>query len=234
MEKDVKRKKGSKSTKIKPIINLKDTLKFFNENLRKKTLILFTIFTVVSVIFFIPIIKELKEFVASNSELNISLGNLVKDKILLLLLTIIAGVVPHMYIAVLGGIGYIYQALIEYAYIIVDKGYFLGIIIILIPFVLNLVCISVVTAMGMYLCKINTNKFVLGQQRNMNFTRFRLELARATQNIEKQKKIQKKIDEKEAKLQSRETKIKYKEVFIIFGIICILQLISSLIEGLFI
>ena len=57
---------------------------------------------------------------------------------------------------------------------------------------------------------------------------------RSTQNIEKEKKIQKKIDEKEAKLQSRETKIKYKEVFIIFGIICILQLISSLIEGLFI
>lgn len=234
MEKEVKRKKNTRNKKVKPIINLKDTVNFFNEKLKKKTLVLFVIFTLISVVFFIPIVQGVKEITDSNAEINILLWNFIKDKVLMILVTVLAGLVPHMYIAVLGGIGYVYQALIEYAYIVIDKGYFLGIVVILIPFVLNLVCISIASALGMYLCKINTNKFVLGQQRNMNFTRFRLELAKATQNAEKEKKIQKKIDEKEAKLQSRETKIKYKEVFTIFGIICILQLISSLIEGLFI
>lgn len=234
MEKEVKTKKNVENKKVKPIINLKDTVKFFNENLKKKAVVLFIIFITLSVIFLIPLVNELKQVPELNNELNISLFNFIKDKILMLLMTVIAGVVPYMYIAIIGGIGYIYQALIEYAYIILNKGYFLGLIIVLIPIILNSICTSIATALGMYLCKINTNKFILGQQRNMNFTRFRLELAKATQNKEKEKKIQKRIDEKEKELQSKEIKIKYKEILTIFGIVCIIQLISSLIEGLFI
>lgn len=230
----MKKEINKNSKKQKTIINLKDTVNFFNENLKKKTVVMFIILTLISIVFVVPITNELKAIGETTSTLDVSLWNFIRDKILILLMTLIAGVVPHMYIAIIAGIGYVYQALIEYAYIILDKGVWLGIVILIIPFILNLVCISIITALGMYLCKINTNKFVLGQQRNMNFNRFRLELARATQNTEKEKQIQKKIDEKEEKLKCKDTKIKYKEVLTIFGIVCILQLISSLIEGLFI
>lgn len=230
MKKEVKKN----SKKKKPIINLKDTVKFFNENLKKKTVIVFIILTLISVIFIVPIINELKVTLGETITLELSLWNFIKDKILLLLMALVAGIVPYMYIAVLGGIGYTYQALIEYAYIIIDKGFFLGTIILIVPFILNLICISVISALGIYICKVNTNKFIISQQRNMNFTRFRLEFAKATQNTEKEKQIQKKIDEKAEKLKNKDTKIKYKEILTIFGIVCILQLISSLIEGLFI
>lgn len=226
--------KRTNKKKAKPIINLKSTVEFFNRNLKKKTRIMFVILALISVIFIIPTIKEVKSTTSSTATLDISLWNFIKDKIFFLLITAIAGVVPYLYIAVAGGIGYVYQTLVEYAYIIVDKGYFLGSTILIIPFVLNLICISIITALGMYLCKINTNNFVLSGQRNMNFTRFRLELAKVTRNKEKEEKIQKKIDEKEEKLQSRDTKIKYKEVLIVFGIVCVFQIISSLIQCIFI
>lgn len=234
MEKEVKRKKNTRNKSVKTIINLKDIVNFFNENLKKKTCVLFIIFAAMSVILFIPFVREVKQSVGTNGELDISLLNFIKDKIFFLVVTIISSLVPHVYMSVLSGMGYIYQTLGEYAHIMVDKGYFFGFLIVIIPVLLNLICISICTALGMYLCKINTNKFVLGQQRNINFNTFTLELAKITRNKEKQKKIQKKIDEKEAKLRNKDIDIKYKEVLTIFGIICILQLISSLIEGLFI
>ena len=235
MEQKGKRKnineKGNKKTK--KIIDLKNVVKFFNENLKKKTSTLFIIFALISVIFLIPIINEIKE-IESGANLEVSLWSFIKDKLFFLVITVVAGLVPYMYIAVLGGIGYVYQALVEYAYIIIDKGYFFGILIIIIPLVLNLICISLMSSLGMYLCKINTHKFKLTGQRNMNFDRFRLEFARVTGNKEKEDKITKKIEKKESKIQSKETKIRYKEVFTILGIACVIQIISSLIEGLFI
>ena len=230
MEKGFKRK----NKKTKTIINLKDTVKFFNENLKKKTLILFIIFAIICVVFLIPVVNEIKQTITTESTLQIHLWNFIKDKLFMLLITLVAGIVPYMYIALIGGMGYIYQALVEYGYIIVDKGYFVGLLIVIVPLILNLICISLATALGMYLCKVNTNKFKLGQQRNMNWSRFRLEFARVTRNEEKENKIQKKLDEKEAKLESMDIIIKYKDVVTLFVIICILQLISSLIEGLFI
>lgn len=226
-----KKRQQKTKKKIKLEEYAKQFLSFFNEKLMKKFVVLFFVMIFFSAITIVPIIKQIIQNRTGTGVIEkVTLWGLMKDKILIIVITAISGVVPYMYIPVLACLGYMYQVVIEMAYIILDKGYFLGSILSLIPYVINVISISLVGAIGIYLCKINTNKFRSGQQRNMNWNIFVLNIYQITGNKEKEKKIQKKIEEKEKKLESREVKIDYKQVLNVCIICIILQLVSSFIE----
>lgn len=219
------RKKKVKTSKKKTYI--KDFITFVVKKLGKKTLVLMCIFFVFSILLFAPVIGEVKSDPYNG---DITLMLLTKDKILILLGIVIASLVPYLYIPVLAGTAYIIQITIEFSNIIVHKGYFLGIAGLLIPFILNLFVASIMTAIGIYLCKINTNKFISGQQKNMNLDTFRLELYKAIGKKEKEMEIEEKIKIKEEKMASKEMKIDYKQLLNTCVFCIIIQFVSSLIE----
>lgn len=209
----------------------KQVLKFFSEKLLKKFVVLFFVMIFFSAITIVPIIKQiLKNGTDIDIIGKVTLWGIMKDRFFVIAITAISGVVPYMYIPVLACLGYMYQVVIEISYVILDKGYFLGSILTLIPYVINIISISLVGAIGIYLCKINTNNFRAGQQRNMNWNSFILNIYQITGNKEKEKKVQKKIEEKQKKLESREVKIDYKQVLNICIICIVLQIVSSIIE----
>lgn len=225
-----------KSRKLKE--NKKNTsyiscfVNFFNKELKKKTIIFICIFIIFSLVIISPVMKLVIQQKCTNLciDENITYKLIAKDKVLLTLITLIAGVVPYLYIPVISGIGYMYQIIVEFSHILVQNGYFIGTIELLIPYVLNVISISIITSLGIYLCKINTHKYILVQQRNMNWNTFKLELYKITGKKEKQDLVEKKIKEKEEKRASIDRKIDYKQVLNASVLCLILQLISSLIE----
>ena len=225
-----------KSRKIKE--NKKNTsyiscfVNFFNKELKKKTIIFACIFIIFSLVILFPLMKLViqQECINFCMDENITYKLIAKDKVLITLITVVAGVVPYVYIPVISGIGYMYQITVEFSHIIAQNGYFIGTIELLIPYILNVISISIVTSLGIYLCKINTYKYILVQQRNMNWNTFKIELYKITGKKEKKALVEKKIKEKEEKMASKDKKIDYKQVLNTSLLCLILQLISSLIE----
>lgn len=230
----MKNERNKKKFKKKEYIN--EIIEFFNKRLKKKTLILMFIMIIFSALFIMTIIKMNLRLNNEGIHLDskITLLSFFMNKTIILLMTMFAGTVPFIYLPVMAGFFYMYQTLIDSSYIVLNRGFFLGSILICIPLLIDIISISLTVAIGIYLCKTNTNKYIISQQRNMNFNKLMLNLHQITKNKEKEKKIQNKIDDKEKKIQNLEVKTNYKQIINITTIVIIFQMISSIIEYIFI
>lgn len=154
------------------------------------------------------------------------------SKIEMLVVTVVAVLVPYFYLPFLGFIGYIYYEGIAFAHAMNVYGYFGGIIRYFLPAVLNIIVISVVTSVCVYLVKILTAKFRYNRKNAMNFTKFRLKVYEMTKKEDKYNELLKKSETKEHKLEERVRKIEWKYVIYIFAVMVVLQFISVCIESL--
>lgn len=156
------------------------------------------------------------------------------SKIEMLAVTVVAVLVPYFYLPFLGFIGYIYYEGIAFAHAMNVYGYFGGIMRYLIPAVLNIVVISVVTSVCVYLVKVLTAKFRYNRKNAMNFTKFRLKVYEMAKKEDKYNELLKKSEEKDRKLEERVRKVEWKYVLCIFAVMVVLQFISVCIEALII
>lgn len=154
------------------------------------------------------------------------------SKLEMLAVTVVAVLVPYFYLPFLGFIGYIYYEGIAFAHAISVYGYFGGIMRYFLPAVLNIIVVSVVTSVCVYLVKILTAKFRYNRRNAMNFTKFRLKVYEMTKKEDKYNELLKKSEEKERKLEGKNRKVEWKYVLCIFAVMAVLQFISVCIESL--
>lgn len=154
------------------------------------------------------------------------------SKLEMLAVTVLAVLVPYFYLPFLGFVGYIYYEAISFTNVINVYGYFSGILRYIVPFVMNVVVVSVVTSVCVYLSKIITAKFKYNRKNAMNFTKFRLKVYEMTKKEDKYNELLKKSEEKERKLEQKVRKIEWKYVIYIFAVMAVLQFISVCIERL--
>lgn len=194
-------------------------------------LVLAVLFTLVGVVTSIDSVKSLgcTEMYCGDTS---GLIDTFVSKLEMLVVTVIAVLVPYFYLPFLGFIGYVYYESIAFTHVINVYGYFGGIMRYLIPAVLNIVVISVITSVCVYLVKILTAKFMYNRKNTMNFTKFRLKVYEMTKKEDKYNELLKKSEEKERKLEQRIRKIEWKYVLSIFAVMVVLQFISVCIESL--
>lgn len=154
------------------------------------------------------------------------------NRLKMLGVTVIASLVPYFYLSFLGLFGYMYYEAISFAHVINAYGYALGILRYIVPFVLNVFCISVFTSLSIYLAKIYTARFKLNRKNSMNFTKFRLKLYEMMKNEKKFNELQNKDKERTDKIEKGIKKVEWKNVAIIAGVLVVLQFVSVLIEAL--
>lgn len=154
------------------------------------------------------------------------------SKLEMLVVTVVAVLVPYFYLPFLGFIGYIYYEGIAFAHAMNVYGYFGGIMRYFLPAVLNIIVISVVTSVCVYLVKILTAKFRYNRKNAMNFTKFRLKVYEMTKKEDKYNELLKKSEEKDRKLEGKNRKVEWKYVLCIFAVMAVLQFISVCIESL--
>lgn len=152
------------------------------------------------------------------------------SKFKILFITGVAGIVPYVYAPVIGFAGYLFEELVSIAYIIKGYGYLAGIGLGIIPLIINVVIICIVTSLGIYICKTVSVGYRISSIRNMNFTNFRIRLYEVLQKQDKVEKLTKARDVKIEKLENKKEKLNYLQILNVSLVVCVLQLISVIIQ----
>jgi len=156
------------------------------------------------------------------------------NKIQVLFVTALAGMVPYLYAPIVGFVASLMSEVSNIAYIIKGYGYFAGITMGIIPLLINVLVICIVTAIGIYICRTVMVGYKISNIKNMNATNFKIKLYEAMRKTDKVKELTKKKEEKLKKLQDKKEKINYIQILNTAIIVCILQFISVLIQHILI
>ena len=206
---------------------------FFKKYVFSKLFICVIVSIILTMILTISSVNHVKEIgctamYCSEEEITISHNFMSRSQVLLL--TGVASMVPYFYLPILGFTSYMYSEIISVAHVINVYGYLMGILRYILPFALNVVSISLITSISLYMAKILTVKFRLSRINTMNFTKFRLRIYEMLKKQDKYDALYKKEQAKIKKLEESITKIKWKGVAITIGITVIIQFVAVVLQ----
>lgn len=214
--------------KVKKEKNIKVGIREFFKNKLAINLIvcvcLCVVITLISIISTVGKLKELDTFPEGNFKAEIT------NRLETQALTLVAAIVPYLYMPYLGLAAYMYNEIVNFGFVIVKYGYFMGMIRYILPFALNVISISLIVSVGVYLAKIHTAKFILNRKNTMNFTTFKLRVYQMLKKQEKYDELSKKQEKKLNKMEKRIEKIDWKNVCIFVIIALLIQIVSTLIQ----
>lgn len=221
--------KTKKKFSFKEYIN--NFLNFFKENLLKY----FKIFVITSLII-IPV--GIKAINGIDFE-KIPAGDVVSFKLFInnieaLYITVLSGIVPYMYVPVVGFLAFIYSDVVNFVYVISTYGYLKGIVISFLPLIISVFDISMISAIGIYICKRITVKYKLSDIKHMNSLNFKISMYETLGKKNKVKEYKKKKEGKISKLEKNNKKLNYIQIGNTLIIVTILEFISFLIKKIFI
>ncbi len=217
---------------------LKEILSFYNENLRKKHIILYIIcllvFFVIMTIYLnnSNIEQEIKNNMAVvNTESQSSIKNILDailvEKLPLTALITFAGITPFVFIPVLGVLNsYIFAVRIVRAFYISNVN----------PTILAIGCViqlfgyALAIATGIYYCSLSSKKFRYRQGNSYSFSDIKKKFYTITQNKKKLNEINKKMKQKIKNNEKLNVKVPYKMLVIVTVISFLIVTIGTLIS----
>ncbi len=230
-----------KENKEKIYIKYTDKLLiFFNKDIKKKFIVLLIV-SVILLMLFTNFMYNINKFDITTGELTADVNNnlvlnrgffeILKSKLMVLGLTLVAGVVPYFFIPVVGLVGYLLTTGSEVSINILGyQGNFS--VLTLIPLTLDVICISLATSIGIYYASVSTKKFIYSGTKRFTLLDLKLQIYEIMKKEEKIEKIKNKIERRNEKQEKNNVKTKYIEMISIFGIVIIIQFISVLIDVL--
>lgn len=231
VSKEKKNKKIEKRKKVTVKTYLRDFLLFVDKNMLKTIGILMIVAVLIIALSIKPAVTAvLAEECEGACRDGITLMSDYWSKIQVLLVTGVAGIVPYMFAPVVGFIGYILSEVGTFAYVIKGYGYGVGLLIEIVPIIINILTISIVTALGIYICRLVTVSYRMSNVKNMNLLNFRIRLYETLQKEAKVKELTAKKEKKLEKLESQKQKINYLQILNLTVVVCVLQFISVLIQ----
>ena len=214
---------------------LRDFLVFVDKKLIKSIgiLIIISILLVTISLGYLVDVARKAEYTVNSME-NITIFVNYWNKLQVIIVILFSGIAPYLYAPIVGFIGSVLSEASMLAYIIKVDGYFVGICKDIIPLIINIVNISIITSVGIYICRAVTNKEKLSKINNMNFINFRIKLYGMICNEKKIKELTKVKAEKSKKLESNKEKLNYLQILNTTIFVCVLQFISVMIQQIII
>ena len=219
-----------KTNSFKTILN--KFILFYNENLKKKHIVIF----IISLIFFVFImsacIASMDSINAMLSELNIKtepvniLKTIFSEKIPLVFLIIFSGITPFLFIPLIGVVGFPYVITLS---ILSVKG--ISIVFATICAIFQIFGVSLAIATGIYYCKLSTNKFRYSQMSTFGLDDIKQNIYETRNNQEKLIQLKEKRKLKFDKKQKLNVKTPYFMILISFVISVIIVSVFALISG---
>lgn len=210
---------------------IKETLEFFNNNLKKIFIILSIISLLIILLGITSAISLIRnEAIDVTTITDFTFGQQYFNNIKTIAIIVFSGIVPYMYVPIVGTIAGTSTELITLAYLIVKKGYILACIMYILPMLITVCIINMATALGIYICKSITLGYKLDNMKHMNSINFKLELYKLTKKEDKKKQLEKKKNQKIKVLEDKHNKIDYFHVINITIILFLLQLIASILR----
>lgn len=241
MEKDFNRVKKFKSKKEGYFQKImKSFFEFYNKNLKKKQIILYIVCLIVFTILVSTFIAQLSNgdiaTQANNVSSNLSISrndmlkSILKEKVPMAFLTILAGIVPYFYLPLLCIYFDPYMLAYDIAIINKDTGGVIKMLPISISSVLQLIGFSLAIAIGIYYCKNCTKKYKYSQSKHIHFADIKYRFYDLKKDDKKKQEIvdkEQRLNEKKEKLN---VKIDYKNMTVGLVISEIIVILSSLIS----
>lgn len=210
---------------------LKQTMEFFNNNLKKPVVILFIISILIVVMNTQLVRSSIKEGTYNLEEFGKeTFLNTYVSNVEVIGIIIIAGIAPYLYVSVAGSILVALSEATNFIYVLSNYGYLKGILLYIVPMLLNILIIAIASALGIYICKTVTISYRKSNMKHMNFTNFMLQLYDVTKNEKKKIELEKKKQNKMKLLESKYKKIDYFQVINITVILFVFELIASLLK----
>lgn len=206
--------------------------KFFKENLRKKTIVIFVITLIVFLYFLIMFFNNIDFNNAIKNGQNVVLENngifsMIKEKVLVVILLVVSGITPYIYIPVIGIFtSYGFSSSIVTLF---GSTNTFNLIAMSIGAIIQILGISIAIAQGIYYCKLSTKKFKYSQTNSFGFDDLKKSIYEIRKNEEKVKKIAKKQEEKLKKQQALNVKVPYKMIFTSIVISIVIVVLGTLI-----
>ena len=204
----------------------KETCEFVKANLLKTTLIILaiTLLSIGSVLYSPASFKYDKPDVT-----------FVKDwfeRIQVIVIIAFAGIVPYMYIPVIGLASGISAECMYFANYVLTVGRMKGTLIYIAPMLLNLLFLAIATSIGFYICNNATLSQRIKSVKSKNSMDLGLAIFEATNKKDKVKAIEKKRKDKIKELESKKKDLDLFQIVNVSLILCVLQLVASLVKSL--
>lgn len=153
---------------------------------------------------------------------------IIQDKAMFIGLTLFMSILAIAYLPYIGLIGYSCAEALTISQAISILGF--GAIKYIVPLVINVVVISVITSVSLYISKISWYKGKIRRKNNMNFTNFRLQFYNMIKDQKKYDKLNQKYNSKNEQYEKKIEKIDWKKLWPICAWMLALQVISAVIE----
>lgn len=160
--------------------------------------------------------------------------SVLKDRVLKLILILVAGWVPYCYIPAIVYVAYVFILSGDLIFNMQINNGLITLLINVIPSLIDIFIASIITAVGLYISNYSTRKYKYNQKRSFSFQDVKIQLYQMTK---KQDKYEEEVAKKGKKLEGLEknnVNIDYKMIFkiapILIGInllICVLQYIIN-------
>lgn len=223
-----KRKKDSKINKM-----IMEYIKFYKDNLKRKTIILFILNLVLFFICFSVLMSNidfnemLKEVEIGNLGHN-SIFSMLKEKLLIALLLIVSGITPYIYIPIIGIFSaYSYAASIVALFGLTNQAF--NLIAMTIGAIIQLFGISITISQGIYYCGLSTKSFRYSQKSSFGITDVKKAIYEIKKDEKKVNEITKKQEERKQSIERLNVKIPYKMLVMSFVLSSIFIIIGTLI-----
>lgn len=212
---------------------LKETNEFFKTHLKKPFITLSIIALLVIVIGLQSSVSLVQTGDLGETTLkNLTFKDSFVSNVQILLVIVLAGIVPYMYVPGIGALAYVCNELMTIAYLIVNVGYLKAILTYILPLIINICIANLAASLGIYICKTITNSYKLSNMKHMNSTNFMIELYNIIKNDKKKQNLEDKKNKKLKALESKNKKVDYFELFNVGIILVVLQIIASLISSI--
>lgn len=154
----------------------------------------------------------------------------LKERGMILLLILLAGWVPYFYIPAISYIAYVFMLSGDLFLQMYTRGKGVALMLNILPTFLDIATISIIAALGIYMCKFTTKKYKYTQRTSFSWIDVKIQLYQMTKKQDKYEEAVKKKEEKIKKMEENDVKIDYKnlaKVAVIAGVvnlvICVLQ-----------
>lgn len=213
--------------------NKKELGKFLKEHVIKKIKVL-------SIIGVVLVILVIAVFLASDFKVTdeiaafpkTSILSALKERLFILLLILLAGWVPYFYIPAIAYIAYIFMLSGDLLFKMELHGKILTLVLNILPLIIDIFTVSIITAIGIYMCNYTTKKYRFTQSMSFSFLDVKLHLYEITKKQDKYDEVLTRKEKKIADMQKNDVKIDYRMILKIAPIIVVINLIVCLIQNI--
>lgn len=193
--------------------------KFYNENLKRKHIIITIISVILYTLTFISMMYSSKDVSLASDIAPASLVSQIRECVFLSFIIILAGITPYVPISIMG----IMQAIIIVNDMVVR--HICGVSFLPTLYIGGLIQIpfySLCVSIGLYYCKLSTKKNKYYHQSSFTFNDVKKQIYEIRKDDKKVEEINKKQEEKARKIQECNVKIPYLN-FVILGVVSVIM-----------